>query len=69
MMKYQKGEVTLLVILMGGMMIGMMTWIFSGHTGMGHSAEHDEKPAATELLAKTEPPQLPAPKESPEHPQ
>ncbi len=69
MRKYQKGEVTLLVIVIAGMMIGMMAWMVSG--GMGHSARHDEKQAATEQQAKVkiEPSQSFAPKESPEHQQ
>ena len=69
MREYQKGEVTLLVIVMAGMMIGMITWMVSGGMGMGHSARHDEKPAATEQQAKTktEPSPSFAPKESPEH--
>lgn len=71
MREYQKGEVTLLVIVMAGIMIGMMAWMIGGHTGMGHSARHDEKPAATEqqAKAKAEPSQSSVPKESPEHQQ
>ncbi len=64
MKRYQKGDVTLLVIVM----IGMMAWMVSGHMGMmGHGNGHTEKSGQTEQQTKAEPSQPSAPKESPEH--
>ncbi len=51
MRKYQKGEVTLLVIVM----VGMMVWMVSGQMGMGHSDGYAEKSADTAQQTKVEP--------------
>jgi cytosine/uracil/thiamine/allantoin permease len=67
MKRYQTGEVTLLVIVMVGMMVWMLSSRHMGMMGMGHTAGHDEKPAATGQQTKSEPPVPATPEQSTAH--
>ncbi|TAJ79320.1 MAG: hypothetical protein EPO42_06380 [Gallionellaceae bacterium] len=56
MRQYQKGEVTLVVMVV----MMALVWMFSGHVGMmGYGAAHAEKPGNTEQQTKAEPPPAP----------